>query len=86
MLNAKDYIIHRLTGNFVTDYSDASSTNLFNLDKKDWDERIITALGIPRAILPDPHPSSDKAGTISVRVAAETGASSWISLASRTPV
>ncbi|MCL2601252.1 MAG: FGGY-family carbohydrate kinase [Treponema sp.] len=73
MLNAKDFIIHKLTGNFVTDYSDASSTNLFNLDKKDWDEQSINELGIPRSLLPDPHPSSDRAGSVSARAARETG-------------
>ena len=120
MLNAKDYIIYRLTGNFVTDYSDASSTNLFSLDKKDWDERTINELGIKRSLLPEAHPSSDKAGGITAQAARETGllegtpviigggdgscacvgagvvsegnaynvlgSSSWISLASKTPV
>jgi xylulokinase len=33
-LQAKDYIIFRLTGNFVTDYSDATGTNLFDIKKK----------------------------------------------------
>ena len=73
MLNAKDYIVYKLTGNFVTDYSDASSTNLFNLDKKDWDVQTINMLGIPRSLLPDPHPSSDRAGSISAEAARETG-------------
>jgi len=34
MLNAKDYIVHQLTGEFVTDYSDASSTNVFDISNK----------------------------------------------------
>ena len=33
--NAKDFIVTRLTGRFVTDYSDASGTNLFDLQA--WD-------------------------------------------------
>jgi len=73
MLHAKDYIIHRLTGNFVTDYSDASGTNLFDLNKRDWDERILKELGIPRSMLPDARPSAEKAGGITAKAAAETG-------------
>ena len=73
MLHAKDYIIYRLTGNYVTDYSDASGTNLFDLVKKDWDERILRELGINRSLLPEPHPSSDRAGSITAEAAGETG-------------
>ena len=73
MLHAKDYIIYRLTGNYVSDYSDASGTNLFDLDKKDWDERILKELGIDRSLLPELHPSSDRAGCITAAAAAETG-------------
>ena len=36
MLNAKDYIVFRLTGEFATDYSDASGTNLLDIEKKVW--------------------------------------------------
>jgi len=73
LLHAKDYIIYRLTGIFVTDYSDASGTNLFDLSRKDWDRRILDELGIPRSMLPDPRPSTDKAGTITREAARETG-------------
>ena len=35
MLNAKDYLVYRLTGRFVTDYSDASGTNALDLTGMD---------------------------------------------------
>ena len=73
MLHAKDYIIYKLTGNYVTDYSDAGGTNLFDLIKKDWDEQILKELGIGRSMLPDPHPSSDRAGLVTAAAARETG-------------
>jgi len=73
MLHAKDYIIYKLTGNYVTDYSDASGTNLFDLDKKAWDDRILAELGIDRSLLPEPHPSKDEAGRVSAAAARETG-------------
>jgi xylulokinase len=73
MIHAKDYIILRLTGNIVSDYSDASGTNLFDLKKKEWDKSILSALGIPLSMLPEVLPSTAKAGTVSARAAGETG-------------
>ncbi|MDR1617967.1 MAG: FGGY-family carbohydrate kinase [Treponema sp.] len=73
MIHAKDYIIFKLTGNFVTDYSDASGTNLFDLVKKVWDRNILDALDISPDLLPDPHPSTDSAGSITAAAARETG-------------
>lgn len=79
-LHAKDYIIFKLTGNMVTDYSDASGMNLFDINKKEWSDDIINAIGIKRDILPDAHASTDIAGTVSEKAAPEIG------LLSGTPV
>jgi xylulokinase len=73
MLHAKDYIIYKLTGQFVTDYSDASGTNLFDLVKKTWDKNILSALGISPDLLPEARPSTDNAGGITAEAARETG-------------
>ncbi len=73
MLHAKDYIIHRLTGRFVTDYSDACGTNLFDINRKCWSQEILKALGIDPGLLPEPHPSTDIAGGITAAAARETG-------------
>ena len=42
----------------VTDYSNASRTMLFNINTLSWDEDILSELGIPKAMLPEPKPSS----------------------------
>ncbi len=73
MLHAKDYIIYKLTGRFVTDYSDASGTNLLDLEHKDWSEPILNATGLQREILPELHPSTDIAGEVTQAAAAEVG-------------
>ncbi len=73
MLNAKDYIIRRLTGRFVTDYSDASGTNLFDIRKKEWSKEILSALEIPESLLPKAQPSADTAGSITREAARECG-------------
>lgn len=73
MLHAKDFIIHRLTGRFVTDYSDASGTNLFDLRKKEWSREICGALEIPLGLLPEPRPSAETAGTVTADAARACG-------------
>jgi len=49
-----------LTGGraFVTDYSNASRTMLFDIHRLAWDEELCAALGVPGALLPEPRPSS----------------------------
>jgi xylulokinase len=73
MLLAKDYIIFKLTGRYVSDYSDAGGTNLFDINTLKWSDEIIQTLGINPDLLPELLPSTAKAGEISPRAAGETG-------------
>ena len=41
VLNPKDYVIWLLTGQLVTDYSDASGTNAFDLNRLCWSRDIL---------------------------------------------
>ena len=43
---------------FATDYSNASRTMLYNIDKLEWDEELLEWLDIPAAMLPEVKPSS----------------------------
>jgi glycerol kinase len=47
---------------FVTDYTNASRTMLFNIDERKWDEDILRELDIPRSMLPTVKPSSEVYG------------------------
>lgn len=64
MLNAKDFIAFRMTGRMVTDYSDASGTNLFDLQAKTWSQPLLECWDIPAALLPDAVPSITCIGTL----------------------
>jgi xylulokinase len=72
-LQAKDYAAYKLTGVFATDYSDASGTNLFDLEQRDWAVDMIQAVGLDRRKLPPVHPSNTIIGTVTPDAAAETG-------------
>ena len=54
------WLLWKLTGGrvHVTDYTNASRTMLYNIRKLDWDDTILAALDIPRAMLPEVRPSS----------------------------
>ncbi len=46
------YLIFRLTGEFATDYTNASRTMLFNIHTLKWDSELLEYFGIPESILP----------------------------------
>lgn len=73
MLNSKDFIIHKLTGRFVTDYSDASGTNILDLNTYKWSEELINITGIDGDKLPELRKSTDVVGGVTAEAAAETG-------------
>lgn len=72
-LNAKDYIVSRLTGKFYTDYSDANSMGCFDLAGLRWSDEIIEAAGIDGDKLPDIVPSTRMIGTLRQEAAEKTG-------------
>lgn len=72
-LQAKDAIVARLTGAFVTDPSDASGTNLFNLERGAWSDELLAAFGIPAEKLPEVRPSTEVVGEVLPAVAEEVG-------------
>ncbi len=62
------WLIWNLTGEHVTDYSNASRTMLFNIHTLDYDETMLKRLNIPRCMLPKPLPSSHVYGTVQPRM------------------
>ena len=73
MLNAKDYVIQRLTGSFVTDYSDASGTNLLDINTLEWSDRIADAVGIDLDKMPELLNSTDIVAEVSQKAALDMG-------------
>lgn len=47
---------------FVTDYTNASRTMLFDIHKLEWDDELLDLWGIPKCMLPEVHPSSYEFG------------------------
>jgi glycerol kinase len=60
--NMDTWVLWNLTGAHVTDVTNASRTQLMNLDTLDWDDEVLHELGIPRQILPEIRSSSEVYG------------------------
>ncbi|HVY17631.1 MAG TPA: glycerol kinase GlpK [Rhodopila sp.] len=52
------WLLWHLAGRHVTDVTNASRTQLMDLRTLDWDDALLAAFGIPRAVLPAIVPSS----------------------------
>lgn len=66
---AKDYVRYRFTGELGTDYSDASSTALLDVRRRDWCRGLLDVTGIPTAILPPLYESSALVGHLTYQMA-----------------
>jgi glycerol kinase len=57
------WLLFKLTGRHLTDYTNASRTLLFDIRELAWDAQICDLLGVDPACLPQPLPSSGIFGT-----------------------
>ena len=56
------WLIWKLTGRHLTDVTNASRTMLMDLRSLDWDDELLEAMKVPRAMLPEIHASSEPYG------------------------
>jgi glycerol kinase len=61
--NMDTWVIWNMTGEHVTDVTNAARTLLMDLKRLNWDEDILRILGIPRSMLPEIRSSSEIYGT-----------------------
>lgn len=60
----KDYLAYKLTGEFCTDYSDASGTLLLDVKNKCWSDEMLRICGVTELQLPTLYESFEVVGTI----------------------
>jgi glycerol kinase len=56
------WLIWNLTGRHVTDVTNACRTMLMNLETLEWDDLLLDAMGVPRAMLPEIRSSAEVYG------------------------
>ena len=69
----KDYIRYLLSGVFSSEYSDASATLLFDIEKNCWSDEIISRVRLPRSIFPDCTEPTAIVGKVTAEAAELTG-------------
>lgn len=69
----KDYLIYKLTGELLTDFSDASCTGMFNITTRQWEPSLVEMSGIRLDQLPEIVPSITVAGKVTPDAARQCG-------------
>ncbi len=73
ILNPKDYIRFRLSGECISEVSDASGTGLFNVKERRWAAELIEKVGLNPDLFPRVVESTEEAGRVSSDAAELTG-------------
>ena len=76
LLLPKDYIVFRMTGRRSTEVSDAAGSVLFNVEKRKWEDEILTRLDLSKGLLPPVLHSTDIVGNLTESAADQLGLSS----------
>ena len=70
---AKDFVRGKFTGDFVTDYIEAQGSMLFDFDKLEWDERLLSLVGLTKENMPKIVSPLDKVGVVNEQASLDTG-------------
>jgi xylulokinase len=73
LMASTTYIVYWLTGNCLIDYSQASSTMLFDVRARAWSPALLQAAGIDPDLLPEIVPATHIAGTLTPQAAHDLG-------------
>lgn len=69
----KDFVRLCLTGELIADVGDSAGTLLLDVEKRDWCDTVLAAVGLDRALLPPVYESGAVAGRVTAWAARETG-------------
>jgi len=70
---AKDYLLYRLTGEYITDWIEALGSMFFDAEEKKWSKKLCDIMGFPVENLPKVVAPTEIVGRVTARVAKETG-------------
>src|SRR5947207_3335344 len=73
LLLIPDLINCFLTGKYVSEYTNASTTQMLNAQTKDWDGELLDYLSLPKHLLPEIVPAGSEVGSLRAELADELG-------------
>lgn len=72
-LDATGFIVSRLTGEFVCDFTQAYGYHFFDIRQECWDLQVAEKIGVPLDKMPRLSGSTEIAGTLTAKAAEQTG-------------
>ena len=78
LVGVQDYVIYLLTGQYVTDWTQACRTMLMNINDFSWDQDMLAISGISAAKLPDLCPPGSRVEPLAKWIAEAAGLASGI--------
>ena len=70
---AKDFVRGKFTGDFVTDFIEAQGSMLFDFDKREWDEHLLSLVGLTKENMPKVVKPLERVGQVRDEAAKDTG-------------
>ncbi len=70
---AKDFVRGLFTGDFVTDYIEAQGSMLFDFDKRVWDKRLLSLVGLTEENMPKIVSPLERVGQVCEQACLDTG-------------
>ena len=70
---AKDFVRGKFTGDFVTDYIEAQGSMLFDFDKRVWDDRLLSIVGLTQENMPKIVNPLEQVGRVCNEASCQTG-------------
>jgi len=72
-LMTQDFLVHRLSGEFTTEITMASTTSLLDIDEDRWSGRIFDVIGVDKRIFPEISQSGKRLGSVTRAAAEKSG-------------
>lgn len=72
-LMTQDFLVNRLSGEFTTEVTMASTTTALDIDEDRWSDRMLDTIGVDKNIFPEVSQSGCKIGEVTREAAEKTG-------------
>ncbi|MHB9028848.1 MAG: FGGY-family carbohydrate kinase [Candidatus Latescibacterota bacterium] len=72
-LMTQDFLVNRLSGEFTTEITMASTTSLLDIDEDRWSDRIFDTIGVDKRIFPEISQPGKRLGSVTRTAAEQSG-------------
>ncbi len=72
-LMTQDFLVNRLSGEFTTEVTMASTTAMLDIDEDKWSDRILGIIGVDKDIFPEISQSGKQIGAVTKEASGKTG-------------